>query len=216
MRGIEFEGLRFHHCRALGSVRFEVIVARMPAHLTEVHLAAEPCDWSDPAHEAILRDRPSAWLNAKVGFWPLFLAVGGSDAISIQTGYLNRDASSKVLFSYPALRGAVLLDHVAWHAVQDAVLISDDGHPIPVIDEKQERAIFRPDLTLSDWLQWAVTEPGSVLAVVPQLDLRAAASVACHNESVRDCLLALGFASTRVRVWTPVPSWQAALQGVRY
>ncbi len=210
------EDLRFHHCRALEAVKFDVVTSRPRTNLTQGHRQDEPCDWSDPVHGLILRNRPCAWLKTKVGFWPLFLAVGGPDAISIETGYLNGGPSSKVLFSYAAVEGAVLLDHVAWHAVQDAVLMSDDGHPVPDIDEKQERSMFRPDLTMSDWLDRAAVEPGGVLAVVPQLDLRAASRVACHDEGARDTLLALGFQPDQVRIWTPVPSWDTtALQEAR-
>lgn len=213
---MESDDLRFHHCRAVEAVKFGVITSMAPADLTQGHPASEPCDWSDPPHELILRNRPCAWLEAKVGFWPLFLAVGGSDAVSIETGYLNGSSSTNVLFSYPALPHVVLLDHVAWHAVQDAVLMSDDGHPIPQIDENQECSIFRPDLTLSEWFLWAVADPGSVLAVTPQLDLRAASRVACHSRYVRDRLVALGFASNLVHVWKPVPSWtEPTLQEVR-
>ena len=201
----------FHHCRVLEFVAFRVVWPAPPMRAREPHDPSLPCDWSDSTHQRILLDSPKAWLAAEVGFWPLFLAVGGSDAICLQSGYGHDHSVRNVLFSYASLPPpGVLLDHVAWHSILAAVQCSDRTHAIPHVDEMTRRAIFRPDLDKSAWLRLAAAEPGRVQAVVPSLDLRSAALVSCHDVDARTSLVDLGFSTDQVRVWAPAPPWERA------
>jgi hypothetical protein len=206
----------FHHCRVLESVAFRVVWPAPPTRALEPHDPSLPCDWSDSTHQRILLDSPKAWLAAEVGFWPLFLAVGGSDAICLQSGYAHDHSVRNVLFSYASLPPqGVFLDHVAWHSILAAVQCSDRNHSIPHVDETTRHAIFRPDLDKSAWLRLAAAEPGRVQAVAPSLDLRSAALVSCHDVDARTSLVDLGFSTDQVRVWVPVPPWEWAPDEVR-
>lgn len=162
------------------------------------------------------------WLADRVGFWPLFLGVGGNAWDLQLTGYQNQwrriisqsrqqtiyrragDFPNKVLFSYDdAPQDAVFSDYGAWRRVLNAINCTGRvGHDLRLgpVGPAVERQVLKPSWSRADWLRKARRDPGSVQAVVPALDLTAAAAIWCRNQSTRRQLLDLGFRAECVAV----------------
>jgi len=173
----------FHHAHVLAQVRHSVV---------------RPVRDEPPAGEFA----PAyAWLEGRLGFRPLFLAVGEDDEDRRMTGYQDhwrrrpRGAApepSRALFSWPqAPPGAVLMDFAAWH-----VVLNTPGDVQP----SDERSLWKRSWTTGDWVRAARRGTTSVQAVVPALDLRTAEEVLCRNRAERGALVRLGFDPARVRV----------------
>ena len=215
--------LLFHHARLLEHVRYGQV---RQAKLTE-ELAATcrdgACDWDDDWHVAKDMETCYAWLAERVGFWPLFLGVGGDYWGRHLTGYQNQwrqflghgqdgrryrragEFPNMVLFSYEeAPPGAVFSDFYAWHMVLNAVdWEARTGHDLRLrpLGVSVERQVLKPSWSKADWLRKAGRDLGSVQVVVPELDLRAATVVWCRNQPTRGQLIRLGFKAERVAVW---------------
>jgi len=189
--------MEFHHARILADVRYGIVRAAPGEGLADEHQ----------------RDFEAAyaWLERRLGFWPLFLAVGGSDADRRMTGYQDQwrkplpgeqTQPSRVLFSWAhAPPGAVLMDFDAWHIVLNSVerVPGDpEARRVQEIGVASERALWKRSWSLADWLR-AARRGAPVQAVVPELDLRSAAEVWCRNREERRALVRLGFDASRVR-----------------
>jgi hypothetical protein len=79
--------LLFHHARTLAHVRHGVVRGAPPAGLLPEPDCAGGCPAElDDYHAAVLYDAAYAWLRERLGFWPLFLAVGEEDEDLRMTG----------------------------------------------------------------------------------------------------------------------------------
>lgn len=184
-------GCLYHHCRALEHVVFGVVRQALA-----------------PADDDLSFDGAYRWLEAQVGFFPLFLAVGSTDEDVRMTGYCNQwrrylggtllepiyrsrgDVPSIALLSFRDLpASAVFTDYNNWHI---ALNHSYDGYRLT---RRETAMILRPSWTTADWLRQARRKPHSVQLVVPELDLRCADAVAVRNRAARQYLESLGFRS---------------------
>jgi len=221
--------LLFHHARQLAHV---VHGAVRPVKLTEVlppSCRETDCDWGDPWHDALYFEAAYQWLAERAGFWPLFLSVGSGERDRALTGYQNQwrrirsqdhdetryrgpgEFPNLVLFSYRhAPASAIFNDFGYWHLVLNCIdWAACSGHHLQQVplSAREERLVLKRSWSSSDWLRKARRDPGSVQAVVPELDLAAADEVWCRNEATRGHLIALGFAPGRVRVQRIRVAW---------
>lgn len=185
--------LTYHHSRPLATVTHGSVFPVSPLEYETAELYPEY--W----------DRAFRWLEGKVGFYPLFLAVGRSTEDLRMTGYQKQwakllmrsragneyrqkgDIPNKVLFSYSQISPqGVFVDFVNW----DLVLNFSDK---PDFLEKYFHSIFRPSWNKNDWMTYANKKPHSVQLVVPSLDLSQATQVTVRNSRTQKVLENMGF-----------------------
>jgi hypothetical protein len=223
--------LLFHHCRPLEFSTYDLAV---PVRLTDIlpKPAACPapteghCEWDD-WHDALHMEASYRWLAERVGFWPLWLAVGADEEAAYMSGYSSQFARllswskqgrvyrqpgafpSDVLFSWaqsPA--GARYLDYSNWHYPLNAVYEVSRHQKDCEVPKSFEPSIFRPSWSETRWLREALREPGTVQAVSPLLDLRSADRVRVRSAAAKRELVARGFPGERVEVYRlAVRSW---------
>ena len=208
--------LRYHHARPLEFARHGLVV---PVRETDVVSAPScafgggACDQADDWHRALQMEAAYRWLAERVGFWPLFLAVGESDDDRRMTGYQNQWSRSGcwappgpprdiVLFSWclPAT-GAVHCCYDHWHIVLNSVRAGGRQHELHVAleDRRAESWVLHRSWSHAAWHRAARRRPGSVQAVAPMLDLASADEVWAPNRRVSRALVALGFDQVGVR-----------------
>ncbi len=158
------------------------------------------------------------WLEARLDFWPLFLAVGRDEWALRMTGYGDQwrriigesragrisrkpgEFPNCVLFSFTELPSRVVfLDFDWWTCV-----LNSDLSPLTTHEEK---CLFKRSYSVGDWLREARKRPGAVQAVVPELDLRSAAKIWCRNKRSRALLIAMGFSPDTVEVKRIAGKW---------
>jgi hypothetical protein len=213
--------LLFHHSRELRHVPFGIVrQARVSTILPRSQRPpTSPLD--DPWYEAKLAWEPAYdWLAERLGFYPLFLAVGSTDDDRRMTGYQDQwrqllgygpegrvyrrrgQISSRCLFSWSRMpTDLVFLDFGYWHVILNAVSSDLERAEARVLLQPwfDERSLFRRSWATSDWLRRARRD-GGVQAVAQELDLRTSDEVWCRNREARNRLLLQGFAAERVRV----------------
>lgn len=216
--------LLWHHARPLAHAPYAIVQGTRPTDALEAPSCASgrPCDWGDEWHLALGDEIAYGWLAERVGFWPIFLAVGGSDDDRQITGYsiqwqrpcdarLRADQScvNKVLFAFAGEpEGIAYVDYDWWHCALNEAVNMRGRHaavlrgPEPPIDvtRYEERMILKRSWSRSRWLTKAAADAGRVQAVVPRLDLRAADEIWCRNQPTRRELIRRGFGAERVRV----------------
>lgn len=153
-------------------------------------------------HRQGARLRPAyLWLEARLGFFPLFLSAGETDRDLAITGYPNvfHDNELRALFSFsdipkPKFMDYSLWEHAMWQIV-DEQAISDNLYD----------HLFRKERTRDEWLEIARASPGTVQVVTSILDLRKATRVLVQTEGSVDEMERLGFRNVEGRmVYYPV------------
>lgn len=157
------------------------------------------------------------WAENRLGFFPLFLAVGTDESIAM-TGYSNQwrrllgnehDADGKlckvyrkrgeypsnVLFVLDAedIADAVFTDYMAWHLVLNETM--NGG----TVSERYASMVLKRSWSRSRWLLHSWRHAHSVQALVPALDLRQAKAVWVRNQKAQRKLVAMGFANVQVK-----------------
>jgi len=187
----------YHHARPLNSVVFDIVKPVSPLNYQ-----------SDK--EAQFFDRAYKWLEGKLGFYPMFLAVGKTDEDKGMTGYQNQwrkllalsknhrtyrqkgDIENKVLFSFDTMPpNGVFVDYDNWH-----IVLNSSDRPQEI--EKHTSSIFRPSWIKNDWISYSNRKPYSVQLIVPSLDLRTASEVLVRNKETQRDLVKLGFNNVKV------------------
>jgi len=214
--GDAVQELLFHHAREIAYVRYGVARAAPKSNLLPRPDCSAGCS-DDDFHAAIWFDAAYRWAAQRLGFWPVFLAVGGDDEDKQMTGYqdqwlrLRREPTdsveerraSIVLFSWlERPPGAVFMDFSAWHMVLNAIELSGEDPHRPYVrplSSWEERQIWKRSWSASAWMR-AARRHTSVQAVVPALDLTTADQVWCRNQTDREHLVKLGFDPETVMV----------------
>jgi len=206
--------LLFHHAREIDHVRFGVVRQERLSRLlgpepTECLRSGELCPIDDWHEQALYMEPAYDWLAERIGFYPLFLAVGDhEDALRI-TGYADQfrrkhrpaGVRNRALFSFADLPEPLAFqDYDAWHFPLGGTMEIGTHRREVIVPPYWERAILKASWRRSDWLRRARRAPGSVQAAVPELDLRAADRIWCRNQATRGRLIAMGFAPERVEV----------------
>ncbi len=183
--------LLYHHCRSLDSVVYGEVRANS--------------EHSEP----YFKDAYS-WLERKVGFYPLFLAVGASEEDIRMTGYQNQwrrilsDSSdgkeyrergefpNDILVSFENVDG-IFMDYGYWHLVLNA------GYKNYQMSDYEKRLIFKPSWSKSKWLKKAKKDPHSVQLVTSSLYLPDAKRILVRNQQTKKLLESSGFENVEVR-----------------
>lgn len=215
---------KFYHARPLHCVIFGPVRGAPYSFRLEGCSCTGDCkDRLDAYHIAVELEAAYRWMEEKVGFWPLFFAVGDEEVIGL-TGWeetppaMRTDVTgatdpmtandARILFAwYTAPPGLIYTRYDAWCSVLNAIQIGvDRPHKcfIGQIPEEEVRAIFEPSLTESEWIACAVDPscPFSVQGIVPEIDLGTADEVWCSDAASRNRLVQLGFDATVVTIRT--------------
>jgi hypothetical protein len=118
------------------------------------------------------------------------------------------EAPDLVLMGFRDLPGARFQDYGAWHVILNS---SEPCRPadgpwahrslrMGAVGPRARASVLKPSRSSSDWLRDAQRRPGCVQAVVPELDLRAAASVWCRRQRTARLLAGMGFDPSIVHV----------------
>jgi len=202
-------GPLFHHARELAHVRPGPVTSTpLSRRLEEPDCPPGGCSGADAFHMAIRFDAAYAWIAERLGFWPLFVAVGESDEDRRMTGYQDqwrRGASARASMALFSWRepppGAVFMDFTAWHIVLNRVEFApgDPHRPrVLALEPHEERQVWKRSWRASDWIRMARRGRTSVQAVVPALDLAGADEVWTRNRAERARLIRLGFDPSRI------------------
>lgn len=201
----------FHHARELNFVDHGFAVGKKvseatqkPPCIKDKHGNCELDDWHmakelwEPCYE---------WLEARVGFYPVFLAVGNTDRDIYMTGYPNQWAkwakgSNQVLFSFKTLDNIVYTDYDLWHVVLNSTYKLDTHEfGIREVGPGAEKQIFKPSWNHSKWKSKAKKYPHSVQAVTETLDLRAADQIRVRSKATKQALIQKGFDEEKIEVF---------------
>jgi len=183
----------FHHSRDLVATKYGVI-------------RPDP-KYSDPDFLPAYR-----WLEERVGFFPLFVAVGNSNSARWNTGYQNQwrvkvgydldsqrpiyrkkgEFPNEALFSFADLSG-IFYDSGWWCIVLNDCLNSNH------VDKQTQRCLFKASRSKSKWLNQAKKNPGSVELIVPFLDLSRATTIWVRNQKTKKVVETLGFCDVQVK-----------------
>ena len=179
----DWNGLLYHHCIPIDACQPKII---------EPFEHPEEEDIDDPLYIAY------RWLKTELGFYPLFLAVGNTEANIRITGYheqwLKKEPGknkidNRALFSFKELPpGAIFNDWNYWGNV-----VVNNGYKNFQLSDYERRRFFKTSWKTSRWLNAASIDPFKVQLVVPQLDLAAADLISVRNIKTKTELQKRGF-----------------------
>lgn len=163
------------------------------------------------------------WLEGKIGFFPLFLAVGETEEDIRMTGYQNQwrrfiatrnvgrredgtyiqknvyrkkgEFPNYVLFSFNAVDG-IFTDYDLWC---DIICYIRDGVPQYDYTDCRRRQLFKPSWPKSKWLRKAKKDPHSVQLVTQKLYLPDADRIWVRNKKTQRLMGEKGFENVEVR-----------------
>lgn len=195
--------LLYHHCRELDSIR---------PYQIEHHPR-----YADPDFLPSYR-----WLEKKIGFFPIFFAVGKSIHDLYMTGYngqfrtydcwgfgergpRRKQQPNYVLFSYKHVPG-IFTDFDDWDtllrlATQHDPNIYKDAKKKPRIELWLCKKIFKLRENLrSDrtWIRQAIRKPYSVQLVTKYFDATKADRLLCRNQTTKEYLESCGYKNVHV------------------
>ncbi|HMW91213.1 MAG TPA: hypothetical protein PLC15_11415 [Candidatus Obscuribacter sp.] len=198
------QAVRLYHCMPLSGVSYGVLLP-------------------DPAFSDTDFLPAYRWAEERLGFFPLFLAVGPEEAVSM-TGYVNQwqryigterkddgtianvyrrkgEFPNNVLFVFGkeavAAHEAVFTDYMAWHIVLNETM-NQHLHEAK-IGVQAVRSLFKKSWSMARWYNHSRKALHDVQLLVPRLDLRQAQEVWVRNKSTARKLKAMGFANVKVK-----------------
>ncbi|MBL7159963.1 MAG: hypothetical protein ISS95_00190 [Candidatus Aenigmarchaeota archaeon] len=164
--------------------------------------------------------REYSWLEGETGFYPLFLAVGGTEEDILMSGYgqnwqriigskpIGKDERgffisknilrkkgefpNKVLFSFEEIEG-VFMDYDYWH------LVLNSEYKNYQMTEYEKKLIFKYSWPKSKWLKKAGDELHTVQLVTGKLYLPDAKRIRVRNKKTKRRLREMGFEGVEVK-----------------
>jgi len=153
------------------------------------------------------------WVEERLGFFPLFLAVGTLEDVIWMTGYQDNwrvvtgsepagggyrricrkkgEFPNLALLSFESVEG-VFMDYDYWHIALNACMNGS------VVSRKEESWIFKPSWTKSRWRRASLAGTHSVQFVAPALPLTESREIRVRNALTRRLIQGLGFENVRV------------------
>ena len=153
------------------------------------------------------------WVEAQLGFFPLFLAVGGWDKIAWMTGYQDNwrvstgsecvdgkyrktyrrkgEFPNLALLSFDHIDG-VFMDYDYWHIALNACMNASR------VSTREEQWIFKPLWTKTRWLRAALTGTHRVQLVTQNLPISSVRKIRVRNLATRSLLEERGFNDVQV------------------
>lgn len=198
--------LLYHHCFPFEAVKFGKIKP------SRRHTTLKYGETKDPIDLQIidLDIRANLWLKKRVGFYPLFFAVGTQDDDIRSTGYADQwrklisqsrngntyrqkgDFPNEVLFSFADIENAVYIDGAYWPMVFNTI---DEE-----VTKHWTKIILKKSWTRGKWLKKSLGDfPCSVMAVAPEMDLRNAQRIWVRNRATQKALKKMGFSNIEVK-----------------
>jgi hypothetical protein len=188
----------WHHALALDRVEFGVI---SPTPISDRGVGTRTAD--DVVFDDLFHAMYS-WLAGEVGHYPLFLAVGPFDTASNMTGYHFQKPDDQTFVQVSFERSPqpiTYMDFVYWNLLFSQARRRESGYVVEDVPAHFQRRLMKRSWSERRWLKQAQLEDDNeVQAVVPQLDLRAATTIWCPDESTRIALCEIGFAESRIEV----------------
>lgn len=176
------------------------------AHYCAVNSDSEDLD----LHEKNLR----SWLESIVGFNPVFIICGNHFMVFEYTGYANQFAKlisrskkgselrkkgefpNQVMFSFDTIIPLNYIYHEWIGAMNDLAY----GMSIEEVTEKWSHDVLKPDYSPEKWKEIARKNPGSVYAIVPEVDLRTATSIYVRNRLAEQQLEKRNFDTKKIKI----------------
>lgn len=206
----------YHHTTELEHVRYGLIWPHRVLDALPAPAHGEDCDWSDHWHTLAAFEAAYSRLEQAVGFRSLWLAVARGERGIRATGYasqflppsqkqrwIGEPPRDSVCFSFEAPPpGCVHLLSEAWNLViSDALNSPDSCRPVaPEMSSEFRDWLLDPGRTPASWRRRAESRSHDVEALVPWLDLRAAARISARSQRSRAALVRLGFAPEKVEL----------------
>jgi hypothetical protein len=153
------------------------------------------------------------WVEERLGFFPLFLAVGRLDEIAWMTGYQDNwrvvtggetgesgyrkicrkkgEFPNLALLSFESVDG-VFMDYDYWHIALNAFMNGSR------VSRQEESWIFKHSWTKSRWIHAALAGTHQVQLVTPALPLTEAREIRVRNTATRSLIEGRGFGEVRV------------------
>ncbi|MFA5331765.1 MAG: hypothetical protein WC342_05255 [Methanoregula sp.] len=153
------------------------------------------------------------WVEERLGFFPLFLAVGKLEEIAWMTGYQDNwrvvtggetgesgyrkicrkkgEFPNLALLSFESVEG-VFMDYDYWHIALNACM--NDSR----VSRQEESWIFKPSWTKSRWLHAVLAGTHPVQLVTSALPLTDAREIRVRNQVTRRLIKSRGFGDVRV------------------
>ncbi len=133
------------------------------------------------------------WIESRIGFYPLFLAVGDTKREVSLTGYTGH--IDPALFSFKETpSNGVFIDHEVFLAffVQGRYALQTlKGYKDPM-------EMFHRDWSKDEWLKQAKNPNGVVMLATPELDLRKADLITVPNGEGLHKISSLGFGNIQI------------------
>lgn len=153
------------------------------------------------------------WVEERLGFFPLFLAIGELEEIAWMTGYQDNwrvfegselaegryrkiyrkkgEFPDLALLSFDAIDG-IFMDYDYWHIALNACMNGS------AVSRQEESWIFKHSWTKSRWLRAALAGTHRVQFVTPALPLSDAREIRVRNAATRRLIEGRGFGEVRV------------------
>lgn len=153
------------------------------------------------------------WVEERLGFFPLFLAVGRLEEIAWMTGYQDNwrvvtgcepgergyrkicrkkdEFPNLALLSFESVEG-VFMDYDYWHIALTACMNGS------CVSRQAESWIFKPSWTKSRWLRAVRAGTHRVQLVTPELSLTKSREIRVRNAATRRIIEGRGFEQVKV------------------
>ena len=205
--------LLFHHSTNLSTIRYNILKPADQHTLNNSHVHGWLSD--DDLWEWDIK--ANNWLKNEVGFYPLFMAVGGTLDDLYPTGYSDNwrvtisswfdkeqnkmcytktkkgEFPNQVLFSFKNI-DCVFMDCDWWIVTAYSNVMNEFE-----TTSQNKKRVFKYSWNRSNWLRRAANDSGRVICVVPQLDLRQADRIWVRNQKTKKILDKMGFRNVFVK-----------------
>jgi hypothetical protein len=193
----------YHHCFPFEAVKFGKIKPA-PKYTKLKHKGGDKIDAEICKYDL----RANFWLKKKIGFYPLFFAVGTNNNDIRATGYADQwrriiswskngnkyrgkgGFSNEVLFSFEQIENGVFLDFEYWFMVYNG-----EG----TTSEYYSKIVLKESWTKNQWIKRSIQKPCSVMMVAPEMDLREAKRIWVRNKQTQRVLEKMGFSNVEVK-----------------
>jgi len=197
--------LLYHHCFPFEVVKLGKIRPAIRHTASKFGASSDSIDFEISALDVA----SNLWLKKRVGFYPLFFAVGSDEDNMRATGYADQWRKlisqsrtgntyrpkgvfpNEVLFSFSEIENLVFIDVDYWFMVFNTM---DEG-----VNEHWAKIIFKKSWTKSKWLRKSRQSSCSVMAVAPEMDLRKAERIWVRNRQTQKALERMGFKNIEVK-----------------
>lgn len=92
------------------------------------------------------------------------------------------------------------MDFLAWFGPLNELADGKTSSDFKRVTAKWKKHVFKPSYSESRWKRKAKNDPGTVIAIVPSLDLRTTTTIYARNRQIKKRLEKMGFESQKIRI----------------